>query len=126
MIEQRGKTMSVNTRSIKNITVVELEGSIDSATAPDVQKEVLSVTENKIKIILDMKKVTYLSSAGLRMLLLVYRQIKARNGKIALVGLSEEIKDVMSNTGFIRFFVIADTMDDGINALAKGVDNDHR
>lgn len=111
--------MSISTKSIEDITVVELEGSIDSATAPDVQKEVLSVTENKIEIILDMNKVTYLSSAGLRMLLLVYRQIKAQNGNISLVGLSEEIKDVMSNTGFIRFFVIADTIDDGVNALAK-------
>ncbi|OGW37673.1 MAG: anti-sigma B factor antagonist [Nitrospirae bacterium RBG_13_39_12] len=111
--------MSINTMSIKDIAVVELEGSIDSATAPDVQKEVLSATENQIKVILDMNKVTYLSSAGLRMLLLVYRQIKARNGNIALVGLSEEIKDVMSNTGFIKFFVIADTIDDGVNVLAK-------
>jgi len=111
--------MSINTRLIKDITVVELEGSIDSSTAPNVQKEVLFATENQVRIIFDMNKVTYLSSAGLRMLLLVYRQIKARNGNIALAGLSEEIKDVMSNTGFIKFFVIADTVDDGIGALAK-------
>lgn len=112
--------MNINTKSIKDIIVLELEGSIDSATAPTVQAEVLSATENQNKVIFDMNKVIYLSSAGLRMLLLVYRQIKARNGNIALVGLSEEIEDIMSNTGFIKFFVIADTIDDVVNAFATG------
>jgi len=111
--------MSIRTRTLNDITVLELEGTIDSKTVPDIQAEVISATSDKSKVILDMSGVDYLSSAGLRMLLLVYRQIKARNGNIALVGLSEEIKDIMSNTGFIKFFVIADTIDNGISALAK-------
>lgn len=111
--------MSIAVKSIKDITVVALEGNIDSATAPGIQAEVLAATNGKVKVVLDMEKVKFLSSAGLRMLLLVYRQIKARNGSISIAGLSEEIKDVMSNTGFIRFFVMADTVEDGISAIAN-------
>lgn len=109
--------MGVTARSVRDITVVELEGSIDSATAPGVQTELLTATDGKVKVLLDMSRVEFLSSAGLRILLLVYRQIKARNGSICLAGLSEEIRDVMSNTGFIKFFVMADTVDEGIHVL---------
>ena len=109
--------MDINTRSINDIIIVELEGSIDSATAPNVQTEVLAVTDTMLKVILDMNKVVFLSSAGLRMLLLLYRKIKERNGSISLAGLSEEIKDVMYNTGFIKFFLISDSVDDGISSF---------
>ncbi|SRR6266536_3858533 len=109
--------MTVSVNSIKDVTLIEIEGAIDSNTAPHVQQKVLSATVNQHKVILDMTNVEYLSSAGLRMLLLVYRQLKAQNGNIALVGLSEEIKDVMTNTGFIDFFIVADSRDSGMIAL---------
>ena len=69
------------------------------------------------KILLDMSQVDYLSSAGLRMLLSLYRQVSSNNGSIALVGLSEEIKDSMSVTGFLRFFTLYDTVDAGLAAM---------
>ena len=50
-----------------------------------------------------MSGVEYMSSAGLRMLLSMYRQISRQNGGIVLVGLAEEIKDTMSVTGFLNF-----------------------
>ena len=65
-----------------------------------------------------MSGVEYMSSAGLRMLLSMYRQISRQNGSIVLVGLGEEIKDTMSVTGFLNFFTIRDTVDEGLKALA--------
>jgi len=50
-------------------------------------------------------------------LLLLYRQLKAKGGKIVLVGMMEEIRDVMSNTGLLNFFLIADSPKGGIEAL---------
>jgi anti-sigma B factor antagonist len=111
--------MSVSIKTVSGITVIELEGKIDNKTAPEVQGQALAATKEQNKVILDMTKVDFLSSAGLRVLLLLYRQIKAGNGKIALVGLSDEIKDVMTVTGFINFFTLTDTMDAGINELSN-------
>ena len=51
---------------------------------------------------------------------MIYRQIKAQNGKVVLVGVSEEIQDVMSNTGFINFFIIVATIEEGIESLKQG------
>ena len=109
--------MNVIIKSVMGVTVMELSGSLDGKTAPDVQKQVLSGAEGQNKVILDMTAVTFVSSAGLRVLLLLYRQLKAKGGKIALVGTSEEIKDVMSNTGLINFFLLADSLEPGIAAL---------
>ena len=109
--------MEVVIKSVKGVTVMELSGSLDGKTAPEVQKQVLAGAEGQNRVILDMTAVSFVSSAGLRILLLLYRQLKAKGGKIVLVGTSEEIKDVMSNTGLINFFLIADSLEGGIAAL---------
>ena len=109
--------MQVTITSIKGVTLIELAGSLDGKTAPEVERQVLPGAEGQSKVILDLSKTDYVSSAGLRMLLLLYRQLKAKGGKMALVGMSEEIKDVMSNTGMIKFFLVADHLDAGIAAL---------
>lgn len=111
--------MAVNIRSDNDIVIIEIDGKIDNKTAPDVQMQALSATKTASKVILDLTQVSFLSSAGLRVLLLLYRQIKAANGQIALVGVSDEIKDVMTVTGFINFFTLSDTMDDGIKELSN-------
>ncbi len=98
-------------------TVIVIEGSIDGKSAPDVQQRVLQTTLSLERIVMDLTKVDYLSSAGLRMLLLLYRQVKARNGTIVLAGVSAEINDVMENTGFRKFFVMADSVEAGLALL---------
>jgi anti-sigma B factor antagonist len=93
-------------------------GEIDGKTAPQVQAELLSALQDGSRLMVDMKGVTYLSSAGLRMLLLLYRQIAAKKGKVVLAGVSEEIRDTMSMTGFINFFTLADSQEAGLIALS--------
>jgi anti-sigma B factor antagonist len=110
--------MEINVQSIGQVTVVEISGEIDSNTAPQAQERLLPLVQPGAKILLDMSGVEYMSSAGLRMLLSMYRQISRQNGGIVLVGLTEEIKDTMSITGFLNFFTTRDTVDEGLNALA--------
>jgi anti-sigma B factor antagonist len=69
------------------------------------------------RILLDMSGVPYMSSAGLRMLLSTYRQVANQNGRIALIGLAEELKDTMEVTGFLKFFTSCETVDEGLKAL---------
>ena len=110
--------MEINVKSIGQVTVVEIAGDIDSNTAPQAQERVLPLVQPGSKILLDMSDVEYMSSAGLRMLLSMYRQISRSDGGIVLVGLGEEIKDTMSVTGFLNFFTTRDTVDEGLQALA--------
>jgi anti-sigma B factor antagonist len=65
-----------------------------------------------------MAGVDYMSSAGLRLLLLVYREFAAKKGKLVLVGLSPDIRAVMSHTGFLSFFKVAEDEQQAAAAFA--------
>jgi anti-sigma B factor antagonist len=99
------------------VMLIELIGDIDGGSAPLVQADVLAAAEPSIQMILDMTQVAYLSSAGLRMLLSVYRQVSVQSGQVVLVGLMEEIQDTMSITGFLEFFTVADTLEAAFSLL---------
>jgi len=109
--------MNISLKKSSGIDIVEIEGSIDSKTAPDLQDSILNIIAGTSKIILDLTKVSFVSSAGLRVLLMVYRQLKAKDGKVVLVGVSDEIKDVMFMTGFITFFEIEETADKALTKI---------
>lgn len=109
--------MDIKLEKLEEINVVELAGEIDASTAPAVQEKVLPLVEPGGKILMDMTQVPFMSSAGLRMLLSVHRQASAKEASLVLVGLSEEIQDTMTVTGFIEFFNIFDTQDLGKEAL---------
>ena len=102
--------MNVNITNENGIFLITINGSIDSKTTAELQSKIMESISNANKVILDMINVDFVSSAGLRVLLMVYRQIKSQNGKVVLVGVSEEIQDVMKMTGFINFFEISDTI----------------
>jgi len=110
--------MEINVKSMEQVTVVEIAGDIDSNTAPQAQERILPLVQPGSKLLLDMSGVEYMSSAGLRVLLSMYRQVSRQNGGMVLVGLAEEIKDTMSITGFLNFFTTRDTVDEGLRALA--------
>lgn len=106
--------MNVNIITNGNIVIISVEGSIDSKTAGELQSQIMGKVNETDNVLLDLTEVDFVSSAGLRVLLMIYRQIKSKNGKVILVGVSEEIKDVMSMTGFINFFEITDNIDNAL------------
>jgi anti-sigma B factor antagonist len=110
--------MDVNVATKQNAKVVTIVGEIDGSSAPQAQAVILAQVGEGAKVVLDMSGVTYMSSAGLRMLLLAYRTVNGKGGKMALVGLSSDLKDTMSVTGFLDFFTCCDTLDAGLAAVA--------
>jgi anti-sigma B factor antagonist len=109
--------MNIQTKTVTGVIVIKLAGDIDANTAPTVQSQVSPYVQPDGKILLDLSQVAYMSSAGLRVLLSLYRQTTAKNGKLVLVGLSEDIEDTMSVTGFLEFFTVCKTLDAGMAAL---------
>lgn len=109
--------MNILLKDVAGAVVAELAGEIDGKTAPEAQTVVLKAMRDGGRLILDMTQITYLSSAGLRMLLLLERESTSRQAKIVLVGVRPEIQDVMNSTGFLRFLTLADTLEGGISLL---------
>ena len=92
------------------VSLVSLRGSLDGSTAPVVQDRVASLIVPDCRLVLDMTEVEFMSSAGLRMMLLFFRQVSAQKGKIVLLGVCDDIRDTMSLTGFLDFFTTTDTV----------------
>jgi anti-sigma B factor antagonist len=107
----------ITTKTVDGVTVVVMTGSIDGKNAPEVQQELLPLIDNHDALVLDMQGVTYMSSAGLRVMLLLYRQAASQDSHLALTGLAEEVEDVMTATGFLDFFTVADSVSAGIAKL---------
>ncbi len=109
--------LSIDIETVGQVQIVHLVGDIDGATAPEAQAAIVGVAGPGCKIVLDMSGVSYMSSAGLRLLLVVYRNIKGQGGEVILAGLTEDLKDTMEMTGFLDFFQYRDTLDAGLAAL---------
>ena len=83
------------------LTVVP-EGRIDTLTAPDFLKQMEPELVNVKDLIIDFSKVSYISSAGLRVLLAFAQTMEDRDGTIKAVSVSDFIRKVFELTGFLE------------------------
>ena len=91
-----------------NISLVErgetgellLEGRLDSQTAPETEEIVMQMTEKFETLILNMVKLEYLSSAGLRILKKAHVAMKKKGGNLTLTNVNDMINEVFEMTGF--------------------------
>ena len=91
-------------------------GRLDSHTAPGFEQEVLAaVAGGATRMLIDFSNVQYISSAGLRIVLIAAKKMKGAGGKLALCGLSDSIADVFKISGFSS---ILDIHADQASALA--------
>jgi len=111
------QAMELSFEDLDGIELVKLTGELDGHTAPLVQADLLPRVTAGSKIVLDMSAVKYMSSAGLRLLLVLYRQLRAKEGRVVLLGLGDELKDTMSVTGFLDFFEVVEHHDEAMRRL---------
>lgn len=109
--------MEVHVSGEAGIVLIEPAGDIDGKTAPQFQEQVVGRMKAGVRMVINMEQVAFMSSAGLRAMLLVYREAKALGAKLALSGVNKDIRNSMSATGFLTFFVVCDSVADGINAV---------
>jgi anti-sigma B factor antagonist len=109
--------MEVNIREVGGVHVVELSGELDANTSPVAQQKILPLATEGSRILLDMGGVSFMSSAGLRLLLSTYRQVAQQKGTVALANLSEDLQDTMSMTGFLSFFTIHESTESALQAM---------
>ncbi len=79
--------------------VLSLEGRLDTTTAPQLEAELRSGLDGVQDLTIDMEKLVYISSAGLRVLLKA-QKVMNKQGKMTVKNVSQEIKDVFEVTGF--------------------------
>jgi anti-anti-sigma factor len=88
----------MNTESYK------LGAELDSFNHQQVQNDILAILEKGCNAVIDMTDCHYISSTGLRVLLYSKKTAAQKGLKISLMGINEEVKDIMDVTGFSNFF----------------------
>lgn len=91
--------MQINYHKDAEKLVVVLEGRIDTVTAPEVEAKIGSILAGVTDLVLDMTKVEYVSSAGLRVILKI-QKVMFTQGKMQLIGVNESVMEVFEITGF--------------------------
>ena len=80
--------------------VLFLEGRIDTVTAPEAQEALLPMVDEFGKLTLDFDKVSFVRSAGLRVLLMLQKKCNAQGKEMKLVHVKSSIMEVFDMTGF--------------------------
>ena len=86
-------------------TVIEIVGRLDTTTAPALEKTINEDIEDTQDLILDLKGLEYISSAGLRVLLSAQKKM-LKKGAMAVKNVGAEIMDVFEITGFADILTI--------------------
>lgn len=84
---------------------LRVEGRLDTTTAPQLEKELGGALAGVSRLVLDLEKLEYISSAGLRVLLSTLK-IMNKQGEMCLTGVTESVREVLDITGFSDILTI--------------------
>ena len=87
-----------------NELTVRLSGELNTLTAPELSDLLKSELDGVQKLTLDFAECDYVSSAGLRVLLATFKQMKAAKGSMSLTNVGQSFMDVLQNTGLDAVF----------------------
>ena len=108
--------MNIITRDVNEVTVVALEGELDLNASPEAEKQLTQLREDGVKkMLIDLEKLEFISSAGLRVLLATTQEMKAAGGDLRVCSLNETVKEVFDISGFNTLLMV---FDDSAKALA--------
>ena len=85
---------------------LNVEGKIDSITSKEFQDSVLKAFQRSNKIIINMEKVSYISSAALRALTLGQKTAESKGGRMTVINVQPSVMDVFRTTGFDKLLTI--------------------
>ena len=95
--------MKIDFNKTNNELIVNLDGRLDTTTAPELERFLANNYEGVSHLTFDCEKLSYISSAGLRVLLGAHKRTK---GEMKLTGVNELVMEVLEMTGFADILVI--------------------
>jgi len=114
----RPQPLEVRADPIGEVQIVRLSGRLDSATAEEFDSRIQQFAAGTAtRMVLDLSHVDYVSSAGLRSLLGLLKQVKAQGGTLVLAAVQPRVADILEIAGFRTLFAIANTCDEALASL---------
>ena len=97
--------MTINTEKNNETLTLKIEGRFDTTTAPVLEQTIQEEADAVKDLILDMEKLNYISSAGLRVLLATQKKMN-KIGTLRLINVCDAVMEVFEMTGFADILVI--------------------
>ena len=97
--------MTIEIKKNNQETIIEIVGRLDTVTAPALDKTINEDIGDTKNLVLDVKGMEYISSAGLRVLLAAQKKMQ-KMGSMKVIGVCEEVMEVFKMTGFADILVI--------------------
>ena len=102
-----------------NATIIEIIGSLDTMTAPEYEKQMIEMIDDVSKVfIADCTQLDYISSSGLRVLLMTLKNISNKGRKFILFGMQEPVFEVFKICRFDNLFTIVADKSAALQSIA--------
>ncbi len=106
--EERGK-----------VKIIGLRGRLDAVTSPGVEERLLAlVAQGDVRIALDLSRLSYISSLGLRTLMAVAKKVQTSDGRLAIATLGDPVREIFKLAGFMQLFPMYQTVDEAATYCA--------
>lgn len=111
--------MDFSEKKHDDIFVIIPKGRLDASNSGNLESKLLGLMDDgEKKILIDFSQLEYISSAGLRVLLMAAKRMKAAGGQLALCAMNENVKQVFDISGFSAIFNIYLNEEEGVAGLA--------
>ncbi len=111
--------MNIQTENDSGVLVLAVSGRVDSTNAASFETGIMeSLNDNSKGLVLDLSLVEFISSAGLRAILLAARELKDRQTQFALCAVPEPVKNVLKIAGFLRLMDVIESRQLAIDRMA--------
>ena len=116
---QKGSKMEIDHKVENGIINIAIKGRLDAATSPAAEETIKQAIEgDENRLLFDFSGLEYLSSGGLRVILGAAKEIRRREGKIALCSLNSYVNEIFEISGFSAMIPIKDSVEEGLKHLS--------
>ena len=110
--------MNIIKDSVDDSTILAVDWRLHTANYPQLESYLADLLkEGATQIILDLDKLEYISSSGLRVILKTLKQLDERGGKLLLCGLNDHIMEIFKVSGFTELFQITPTREEALKKI---------
>ena len=111
--------MEVTEGRMGGVTTLRVVGRVDSSVSRILEQKVAEVAAHDDAIVVDLRDMDYVSSAGLRSFIILAKHARSRDRTVALCGMRDEVMEIFEISGLLELFTIHDSVEAAVAALPQ-------
>ena len=112
--------MKIREEEHSGVKVLVLEGELTIDTSEELEEKIKVCLKEGGCFILDLSSLAYVDSSGLGILVQFHKSLRAKNGKIVLASLTDNVRKVMEITRLIKLFEVFPSRSEAVHSIGKG------